>query len=49
MQNVVTFWSSMFSVVSDFLMAEPVVYFVALILLMVIVALLQRVFNISRF
>lgn len=48
MQNAVTFWSSLFQIISDFLLSEPIIYFVSIIILLMIVALLQRVFNISR-
>lgn len=48
MQNVVIFWESLFEIIADFLLSEPIVYFVSIIILLCIVALLQRVFNISR-
>ena len=48
MSNVVSFWSSMFSVFSDFLLSEPIVYFVSLLLLFFVVSLLSRLLNISN-
>lgn len=48
MQNVLTFWESFLSMIADFLLEEPIIYFVALIVLLMVVALLQRVFNIQK-
>lgn len=48
MQNFVTFWESFLGLVADFLMSEPIIWFTAVFLLLLIVGLLQRLFNISR-
>lgn len=48
MQNLLIFWRSFLDLVSDFLLSEPIIYFVGLVLLLMLVALLQRVFNISK-
>ena len=38
MQNVLTFWTDFLGIIADFLMSEPVVYFVALIILIFVVS-----------
>lgn len=48
MSNFVMLWSDLFQVVSDFLLSEPAVWFVGVFLLFMIVALLRKVFNLSR-
>lgn len=45
MQSVVTFWGSMFSEVSDFLMAEPMIYFVGLIILAIIIGAFRKLIS----
>lgn len=42
MQNVVSFWSDFFQLVASFLMSEPIVYFVSIIILIMLVGVLQR-------
>lgn len=48
MQSFVTFWASMFQVVQDFLLSEPIIWFIGLFVLFILVGLLQKVFNISK-
>lgn len=48
MSNFVSFWSAMFDVVQDFLLSEPIIWFVGLFILFILVGLLRQVFNISK-
>lgn len=48
MSNFVTLWASMFSVLQDFLLSEPIIWFVGLFVLFMLVALLYKVFNITK-
>lgn len=48
MQSFVTFWASMFEVVQDFLLSDPIIWFVGLFMLFIIVGLLQKILNISK-
>lgn len=48
MSNFVTFWAEMFGIVQDFLLAEPIIWFVAIFVLFMLVGLLYRVFNITK-
>ena len=43
MQNFVTFWGEMFSLVADFLMSEPVIWFVGLFILIVIAGFITKI------
>lgn len=45
MQSVVTFWGSMFSEISEFLMSEPMIYFVGLIVLAVIIGAFRKLIS----
>lgn len=45
MSGVVTFWSSMFSEVSSFLMEEPMIYFVGLIILCIIIGAFRKLIS----
>lgn len=44
MQDVVTFWGQMFTVVCDFLMSEPINYFTGILLLIAIFAFVKSLF-----
>lgn len=45
MSGVVTFWGSMFSEVSEFLMSEPMIYFVGLIILCIIIGAFRKLIS----
>lgn len=47
MQNFVSFWSSMLDIVSDFLLAEPIIWFVGCFILIFILGFLQKLLNIK--
>lgn len=48
MSNFVNLWTDILNIIADFLLSEPIIWFVGIIVLLLIVAILQRVFNISR-
>lgn len=48
MQNFVSFWSSMFQIVSDFLMSDPIIYFVGLFILIVLVGFIREIITVSK-
>lgn len=43
MQNFVSLWSDIFSIVSDFLMSEPIIYFVGIIILICIAGFINKI------
>lgn len=47
MQDFVSFWSAMFSIVCDFLLSEPIIWFVGIFVLICVCGLLQRLINIK--
>ena len=48
MQNFVSFWASMFDIVCDFLLSDPIIYFVGLFILIVIVGFIKEIVTISK-
>lgn len=47
MQNFVIFWSSMLDIVSDFLLSEPIIWFIGCFILIFILGFLQKLLNIK--
>lgn len=45
MQDVISFWTALFSAVSDFLMTEPISWFTVIFLSMAVVGLIKRLIN----
>lgn len=45
MQNFVSLWSSLFTVVCDFLISEPIVWFVGVFILILLCSFLQKLLN----
>lgn len=45
MSSVVTFWSTMFTQISSFLMDEPMIYFVGLIMLCFIIGAFRKLIS----
>lgn len=45
MQDVVSFWSALFTAVSDFLMTEPISWFTVIFLSLAVVGLVKRIIN----
>ena len=47
MQNFVSFWSDLFEIVCDFLLAEPIIWFVGVLVLILLIGFLQKLINIK--
>lgn len=43
MQNFVSFWGSMFELVSDFLLSEPIIWFVGILILILIAGFIRSI------
>lgn len=47
MQNFVSFWSDLFQIVCDFLLSEPIIWFVGVIVLILVTGFLQKLVHIK--
>lgn len=47
MPYFVSFWSDLFQIVCDFLLAEPIIWFVGVLILILLVGFLQKLLNIK--
>ena len=43
MQDFVSFWSALFGILSDFLLSEPVIWFVAVVLLICVAGFINTI------
>lgn len=43
MQDFVTLWSSLFGIVTDFLMSPPIIWFVGIVILILIAGFIRKI------
>lgn len=48
MQNFVTFWANILPVICDFLLSEPIIYFVGFFILILIAGFIRSILFISK-
>lgn len=43
MQDVISFWTALFTALSDFLMTEPIIWFTVIFLSLAVLGLIKRI------